>query len=592
VTANVRTASPDDEADGRGDVPHDESAALESVENGEAVAIPSIGGFLRGLGLALAQVGPVTREARRLARDTARIMRGTDDHLPSPKDKRFSDPAWSQNPVYRRGGQIYLASGSAASRLVDDLEAQDVDWHDVERARFAVNALTSALAPTNNAIGNPAALKRAFDTAGSSVVRGLRNLAHDVRHNGGMPSQTDRTAFSVGEDLALTPGAVVHRSEVAELIQYAPSTATVRRRPVLVIPPPIGRYYFLDLRPGRSFVEYAVSQGLQVFMLSWRNPQPEQADWGMDDYGGGVVAALDTVREITGADDVNTIGFCAGGILMSTVLSHLALTGSPVVHSASYGVTLLDFDSEAPIGAFSAPRLLELARQDSRRKGIISARSMGTVFAWMRPDDLVFNYVVNQWLMGEDPPVFDILAWNADGTNLPARLHEQFLGIFRDNTLIRAGGVTVLGTPVELSRIAVPTFVTGAVNDHLTPWKGCYRTTQLLSGPSTFVLSNAGHVASLVNPPGNPKATYWAGGEPGTDPETWQAGAQKHTGSWWEAWAAWVLERSGEEKPAPADLGSAAHPPLEPAPGSYVLDRDPPRPAGKRPAVAHAGGGG
>jgi polyhydroxyalkanoate synthase subunit PhaC len=596
MTADAGSASLDGRADGRtegrGEVPHDETGAVEAVENGEAVAIPSVGGLLRGLGVALAQAGPVTREARRLARDTAQIVRGTEDHLPSPKDKRFSDPAWSQNPVYRRLGQFYLASGSAASRLIDDLEAQDLDWHDVERARFAVNALTSALAPTNIPFGNPAALKRAFDTAGSSVVRGLRNLAHDVRHNGGMPSQTDRTAFTVGEDLALTPGAVVHRTDVAELIQYTPSTPNVRRRPVLVIPPPIGRYYFLDLRPGRSFVEYAVSQGLQVFMLSWRNPQPEQAEWGMDDYAGGVVAALDSVREITGADDVNTIGFCAGGILMSTVLSHLAQTGSPVVHSASYGVTLLDFDSEAPIGAFSAPRLLELARQDSRRKGIISARSMGTVFAWMRPDDLVFNYLVNQWLMGEDPPVFDILAWNADGTNLPARLHDQFLGIFRDNNLVRPGGVSVLGTPVDLSRIEVPTFVTGAVNDHLTPWKGCYRTTQLLSGPSTFVLSNAGHVASLVNPPGNPKATYWAGGKPGTDPETWQAGAEKHTGSWWEAWAEWVLERSGDEVPAPADLGSSAHPPLEPAPGSYVLDRDPSRPANERSAAMPAGGTG
>jgi polyhydroxyalkanoate synthase subunit PhaC len=590
MTADVGRAS-DGRDDSRGDVPHDETDAVEAVENGEAVAIPSVGGFLRGLGLALAQAGPVSREATRLARESVQIARGTDEHRPSPKDKRFSDPAWSKNPVYRRVGQLYLAAGGAASRLVDDLEAQQIDWHDIERARFAVNALTSALAPTNTPLGNPAALKHAFDTAGASVLRGLKNLAHDVRHNGGMPSQTDRTAFTVGQDLALTPGAVVHRTEVAELIQYAPSTPTVRRRPVLVIPPPIGRYYFLDLRPGRSFVEYAVSQGLQVFMLSWRNPQPEQADWGMGDYGRGIVAALDTVREITGSDDVNTIGFCAGGILMSTVLSHLAQTDAPVVHSASYGVTLLDFDSEAPIGAFSAPRLLELAQRDSRRKGIISARSMGTVFAWMRPDDLVFNYVINQWLMGEDPPVFDILAWNADGTNLPARLHEQFLGIFRDNSLIRRGGVSVLGTPVDLSRIEVPTFVTGAVNDHLTPWKGCYRTTQLLSGPSTFVLSNAGHVASLVNPPGNPKATYWAGGRAaGTDPETWQASAEKHTGSWWEAWAEWVLERSGEERPAPADLGSDGHPPLEPAPGSYVLDRVPAPAARERPGRSAAGG--
>ena len=560
---------------GWGSVPRDDGTALASVENGEAVGIPSAAGVLRGLGLALAQARPVTREATRLARDVARIVRGTEEHLPSVKDKRFADPAWSQNPAYRRLSQCYLAAGGAASRLVDDLETQDRNWHDVERARFAVNALIGVLAPTNLLPTNPAALKKAFDTGGASVVRGLAHAAHDVRRNGGMPPQTDRSAFTVGEDLAMTPGAVIARDEVAELIQYSPTTPTVRSRPVLVIPPPIGRYYFLDLRPGRSFVEYALSQGLQVFMLSWRNPQQEQADWGMDTYAGRILDAVQTMREVTGSDDVNTIGFCAGGILMSTVLSHLAQAGPPVVHSASYGVTLLDFDSEAPIGAFSAPRLLELARRDSRRRGVISARSMGTVFAWMRPDDLVFNYVVNQWLMGNDPPVFDILAWNADGTNLPARLHEQFLGVFRDNTLTRPGGLSVLGTPVDLSRIDLPTFVTGAVNDHLTPWTGCYRTTELLSGPSTFVLSNAGHVASLVNPPGNPKASYWVGGEPGGDPHAWRAGAEQRTGSWWEAWSQWVLERSGEQVPAPADLGSEAFAVLEPAPGSYVLDRVP-----------------
>src|SRR4051812_23829200 len=313
MTADAGRASLDGRTEGRtegrGEVPHDETGAVEAVENGEAVAIPSVGGVVRGLGFVLAQAGPVSREAKRLARESVQIVRGTDEHLPSPRDKRFADPAWFRNPLYRRVSQLYLAAGGAATRLVDDLEAQQIDWHDVERARFAVNALTSALAPTNTPLGNPAALKRAFDTAGASVLRGLKNLAYDVRHNGGMPSQTDRTAFTVGKDLALTPGAVVHRSEVAEVIQYTPSTPTVRRRPVLVIPPPIGRYYFLDLRPGRSFVEYAVGQGLQVFMLSWRNPQPEQAGWGMEDYGGGIVAAIDAVREITGSDDVNTIGF-------------------------------------------------------------------------------------------------------------------------------------------------------------------------------------------------------------------------------------------------------------------------------------------
>jgi polyhydroxyalkanoate synthase len=574
TTGETRAPGPASRAPA-GQVPGDQDEAVGVVEGGEPVGIPSVAGVLRGLAAAAAQPAPLARGVGRLARTWAAVARGTEEHRPAPRDKRFTDPAWSLNPVYRRLAQGYTALGEELSRLVDEYEHTAADWHDVERARFAVGVLTAALAPTNTLPGNPAALKRAFDTGGASVVRGLRQFAHDVRHNGGMPSQTDRSAFTVGEDLAVTPGEVVDRDDVAELIEYRPSTPSVRERPLLVIPPPIGRYYFLDLRPGRSFVEYAASRGLRVFMLSWRNPTRDQADWDMDTYARRILRAVDVVEEVTGAEDVNTLGFCAGGILMSTVLSHLAATGGHGVHSASYGVTLLDFGTRAPIGAFSAPRLLELAGASSRRSGVITARSMGAVFSWMRPDDLVFNYVVNNWLMGEPPPVFDILAWNADGTNLPARLHGQFLDVFRSDTLATPGALTVLGTPVDLGRITVPVFVTGAVNDHLTPWTGCYRTTELLSGPATYVLSNAGHIASLVNPPGNPKASYWIGGEPGTDPEHWRATAEKRTGTWWEAWADWVLERSGDERPAPATPGSAAHPPLEAAPGSYVRDRTP-----------------
>ena len=554
-----------------------ESEALESAAGADAVGIPSAGALVKAVVAPLGQPVAVAREVNRLGRELLSIARGSSELAPSPKDKRFQDPSWTENPVYRRVGQGYLSLGRSLARLVDDYEASGADWHDVERSRFAVQALTSLLAPTNTLLGNPAAIKRAFETGGRSVARGLGHLLEDLRHNGGMPAQTDRTAFTVGTDLAVTRGAVVYRDEVAEVIEYAPSTPTVRSRPLLVIPPPIGRFYFLDLRPGRSFVEYAVSQGLHVFLISWRNPTPEQADWGLDTYAQRVLDALQVAKDVSGSPDVNALGFCAGGVLMTTVLNHLAATGDESVHSASYAVTLLDFDDPAPIGAFSSPRLLELARRSSRRKGVITAQSMGAVFSWMRPDDLIFNYWVNQWLMGEDPPVFDILAWNADGTNLPATLHEQLLGIFRDNTLVKPGALEVLGTPVDVSTITVPSFVTGAVNDHLTPWTGCYRTTAALSGPSTFVLSNAGHIASLVNPPGNPKATYWEGPEPGNDPQAWLAAAEQRTGSWWEAWSAWVLTRSGGDQPARTALGDAAHPPLEDAPGSYVRDRIPAR---------------
>ena len=575
TTAPAQESARDTRPSAESPAPRDEGEALASVEGGEPVGLPSPGAVAGGLLATLARPRTLGREAARLGRDAVAVVRGTDRLRPSPKDKRFADPAWSENPAYRRLAQGYLALTASLSRLVDEYEARGADWHKVEQARFLVNALSSAMAPTNTLPGNPAALKRAFDTGGRSVLRGLGHMLDDVRHNGGLPTQVDRRAFTVGEDLAVTPGAVVYRDEVIELIQYTPTTERVRERPLVIVPPPIGRFYFLDLRPGRSFVEYAVAQGLQVFMISWRNPTREQADWDLDTYAQRVIDAIDVAREITGSPDVNTIGFCAGGILMTTVLSHLAATGDDRVHSAGYAVTLLDFSSRAPIGAFSAPRLLELARWNSRRGGVITARQMGAVFTWMRPDDLIFNYLVNQWLMGQDPPAFDILAWNADGTGLPARLHEQFLEIFRDNTLVMPGALKVLGTPVDLGRISVPTFVTGAVTDHLTPWDGCYRTTQLLSGPSTFVLSNAGHIQSLVNPPGNPKATYYTGPEPGPDPHAWRASAEQHTGSWWESWSPWVVERSGEERPAPRTPGSTAHPALEPAPGSYVLDRIP-----------------
>lgn len=556
--------------------PVTESEALENATGADAVGIPSAGALLKALLSPLGQPGPVVRELAALGREQVAILSGRSALAPSPRDKRFTDPTWSTNPLYRRVGQSYLSLSRSLARLVDEYEAGGAEWHDVERTRFAVQAFTSLVAPTNTLVGNPAALKRAFETGGRSVVRGLGHLLHDVRRNGGLPAQTDRSAFAVGRDLAVTPGSVVYRDEVMELIEYAPSTPTVHARPLLVVPPPIGRYYFLDLRPGRSFVEYAVSRGLHVFLISWRNPTQKQADWGMDTYAQRIVDAVQVAKAISGSPDVNTLGFCAGGVLMSTVLSHFAQTGDESVHSAGFAVTLLDFGTPAPIGAFSSPRLLELARRGSRQKGVISAQSLGAVFSWMRPDDLVFNYLVNQWVMGGDPPVFDILAWNADGTNLPARLHEQLLGVFRDNTLVEPGALLVLGTPVDLGSIKVPTFVTGAVNDHLTPWTGCYRTTSAVSGPSTFVLSNAGHIASLVNPPGNPKASYFAGPEPGEDPEVWKAAAEQRSGSWWEAWADWLLPRSGDPRPARDQQGDDAHPPLEPAPGSYVRDRVPP----------------
>jgi poly[(R)-3-hydroxyalkanoate] polymerase subunit PhaC len=550
------------------------AGAAESVDGGESVGIPSLTGAVGGLAAALSQGTTVAQEVTTLGVELTRIAWGLSDVAPAKGDRRFTDPAWTSNPAFRMIGQSYLASAQALDRIVAAMGDGRSDTR-AEQAQFAANIVSSAAAPTNFLATNPAALKRAFDTGGMSLARGARNLVHDIRRNGGMPSMIEPGAFEVGRDLAVTPGAVVARVAVAEVLQYAPATDTVFARPVLVVPPPISRFYFLDLRPGRSFAEYAVSRGLQTFLLSWRNPTAEQGSWDLDTYARAVLAAIDTVRKITGSPDVNLIGFCAGGIIATTVLNYLAALNDRRVHSMSYAVTLLDFGLRAPITAFSGRRLIAFAGRRSRRKGIITSRQMGSAFTWLRPDDLVFNYWVNNYLMGEPPPAFDILAWNADGTNLPGVLHGQFLDIFRDNLLAQPGALQVLGTPLQLQKITVPTFVTGALTDHLTPWKGCYQTTRLLGGPATFVLSYSGHIASLVNPPGNPKAYYWTGGPPGQDPDQWLADAQKQQGSWWEAWADWIAARSGDPRPRPEMLGSALHPELGPAPGLYVRDMAP-----------------
>jgi polyhydroxyalkanoate synthase subunit PhaC len=509
-----------------------------------------------------------------LGAELVRIGLGRSELAPQRGDNRFRDPAWTENIYFRRLLQSYLAWCLAVDVLVDSVEEDD--WRRAARARFLLGILSSAVAPTNFLAGNPAALKRLLDTGGKSLVRGSRNWATDLTTNGGMPSMVKQGSLRVGEHLAVTPGGVVSRDEVAELIQYSPTTEEVYERPLLVVPPPIGRYYFLDLAPGRSFVEYAAGRGLQTFMLSWRNPSSEQSDWDLDTYAARITAAIREVREITGVEDVNVISFCAGGIMTAGVLSRLAATGASPVHSVGFAVTLLDFGTTAPIGAFSSARLLSLARWNSRRAGLITARSMGSVFSWMRPNDLVWNYWVNNYLMGDDPPEFDILSWNADGTNVPGALHGQFLDIFERNPLVVPDGMSCLGSPIDLGSITVPAFVAGAVNDHLTPWRGTYQTVQLLGGETTFVLSNAGHIASLVNPPGNPRATYFTGAtDAPKSADEWLGGAEQRTGSWWEHWADWTVARSGRLVTPARALGDVLHPVLTGAPGSYVRDEVP-----------------
>lgn len=520
------------------------------------------------------QVVAVGREFLALGAEAVRIAAGRCDLQPQKGDRRFADPAWSDNAAYRRLLQSYFAGCRTADNLVANLEREHSPHAQV--LRLAADVVTSALAPTNFLATNPAALKRAVDTGSMSLLRGLRNLARDAVGNGGMPSTAKRGALRVGEDLALTPGSVVARDEVAEVIRYHPTTDEVREIPTLVVPPPIGRYYFLDLAPGRSFVEYSVARGIQMFMLSWRNPSREQAHWNLATYAQRVQQAIDEVREVTGQDEVNLMGFCAGGIIATVALNDLAAREARQPASLSLAVTLLDWAGRDPLNALASSPVLSLVRWRTRRAGVIDARSLGAAFAWLRPNDLIWTFWVNNYLMGDDPPVFDILAWNDDGTNLPACLHLEFLDIFENNPLSIPGARSFLGAPVDLGRIVLPNFVVGAVNDHLTPWRGTYRSTELLGGESTYVLSNAGHIASLVNPPDNPKASYCAGPGAGElDAEAWRASAQEHRGSWWEAWAGWTAERAGDLVAAPVALGASDRPVLSEAPGLYVRDLEP-----------------
>ena len=544
--------------------------ALDALAAGEDIGGLELRDLVQSLIAAMFKSGQLTREARGLALELAMVLVGRSDVEPARGDWRFKDPAWRDNPAYRRLAQAYLATTAALERIP---ASERLEWRTAERARMAVSLVTAAVAPTNSLPGNPAALKRTFETSGMNLVRGSRNFVHDIRHNGGMPSQVDKRPFRVGENLAVTPGRVVHRDDVCEVIQYQPSTPEVRTRPILMVPPQINRYYFMDLAPKRSFVEHAVARGLQFFTISWRNPTAEQSDWDLDTYVSACLRAVDVATEISGSDEVATLGLCAGGITLSTMLSTMAAQSDDRVTAAGFGVTLLDFDVPAPLGMLNSKRLLRAARKESSKKGVLEGESLAKVFAWLRPNDLVWNYWVNNYLMGNDPPSFDILAWNSDSTRMTGALHAQFLEVFERNVLCTPGALTVLGEPVDLSRITCDTYVTGALTDHLTPWQGCYRTTQLVGGDSTFVLSSSGHIASLVNPPGNPKARMFVGPDPGPDPEVWRAEATELAGTWWDHWADWMTERAGPEKRAPTKLGSRKHKAGDAAPGQYVLSR-------------------
>ncbi|MDH4611948.1 class II poly(R)-hydroxyalkanoic acid synthase [Pseudomonas sp. BN102] len=496
-----------------------------------------------------------------------RVLLGDTLHQPNPQDSRFADPSWQHNPFYRRGLQVYLAWQRQLGAWIEESDLSDDDR---ARARFVLAQLSDALAPTNSLL-NPLAVKELFNTGGLSLVKGLGHLLDDLLHNDGMPSQVSKHAFEIGRTLANTSGAVVFRNEFLELIQYKPMSEKQYLRPLLVVPPQINKYYIFDLAPEKSFVQYALKNGLQVFVVSWRNPDARHREWGLSTYVQAVEEALDTCRAITGSKEVNLMGACAGGLTIAALQGHLqARRQLRKVSSATYLVSLLDSQVDSPAALFADEQTLEAAKRRSYQAGVLEGKDMAKVFAWMRPNDLVWNYFVNNYLMGRQPPAFDILYWNNDNTRLPAALHGDLLDFFKHNPLTRSGGLEICGTPIDLQKVTVDSFSVAGINDHITPWDAVYRSAMLLGGDSHFVLSNSGHIQSILNPPGNPKANYYENAKLSSDPRAWYYDAKHVQGSWWAKWLGWIQERSGEQRETIMALGNQDHPPMEAAPGTYV----------------------
>ena len=428
----------------------------------------------------------VVGRGRQLLGEMARIAAGSSEVQPSRRDRRFTDPGWMGNPLLRRVMQAYLAAAQTAEGVAGDA---GLDWADAERVGFVLRNLVEALAPSNSPVLNPAALKAAIDTGGGSALAGLRHFVSDMAAPPRVPSMVEPDAFEVGVDLAVTPGAVVLRTPVFELIQYRPATATVRQVPLLIVPPTINKFYIIDLAPGRSMAEYIVGSGQQVFMMSWRNPDARHATWDFDTYGQAVLDAMDAAMRIARSEQVALMGTCSGGIIAAMVAAHLAHTGRlDQIAAFTLMVTVLD-QARAGLGAAVIDeRNARLAAAASRARGYLDGRSLAEVFAWLRPNDLIWNYWVNNYLLGRKPPPFDILFWNADTTRMTAGLHQDFLQMGVTNGLVRPGGLTMLGSPVDLSLVDRDSYLVAGITDHICPWQSCYRSTQLIGGSKRFVL--------------------------------------------------------------------------------------------------------
>ena len=516
---------------------------------------------------------PVTtaKAASRIAADSAKILLGKSDRSADPRDRRFKDAAWSENPFYKRGMQAYLSTQEHLNDWVANLSMTELEH---ARAKFMTSMITDAMAPTNTLIGNPAASKKVMESGGLSLLKGLKNAYTDIMKNGGLPSHVDKRPFQVGKNLATTRGKVIWKNDMLERIQYEAASDKVHRTPILIVPPQINKFYAMDLSPAISMVQFLLAQQMQTFVVSWRNPQKEHAHWGMSAYVDGLIQASEVIRKVTRSRKVNIAGACSGGITSATLASLLAAAGDDRINSLTFMVCVLNPQREdSDLGQIVSDHSLEVARKYSRRKGILKGDDLARMFAWMRPNDLVWNYVVNNYLMGEDPPPFDILYWNNDSTNLPAQLHSDYLDLGLNQPFDHPGEHEMAGHNVDLSKVTADAFIVAGLTDHITPWKACYRTCRLLGSESVeFILSSSGHIQSLLNPPGNPKAKMFRNSRIAQDADAWAAEAREEAGSWWPVWGEWLKARSGTLKAAARTCGNDAFPPLYDAPGRYVFD--------------------
>lgn len=490
---------------------------------------------------------------------------------PAPGDRRFNSPAWRQSPVFDYLQQSYLINSRYVSELAEILPAEDAKGK--ERLRFLARQYADAVAPTNFAATNPEFIQTALATQGRSISDGITNLIEDVKK--GRVTMTDETVFEVGRNLATSAGAVVFENDLFQLIQYAPLTAKVGQRPLLIVPPCINKFYILDLQPENSLVRYAVEQGNTVFLVSWRNPQAGQGHWTWDDYlENAAIAAIRVVQEIAGVKQINALGFCVGGTILSSALGVLAARGEAPVASLTLLTTFLDFAETGEIGLFIDENTVGNRENAIGGGGLLTGRELSTAFSSLRANDLVWNYVANHYLKGQKPAAFDLLYWNSDSTNLPGPFAVWYMrNLYLENSLKHPGKLKMCGVPVDLSKLEMPAYLYASREDHIVPWQSAYLSNEVLGGEKRFVLGASGHIAGVVNPASKNKRNFWVGGDQTKSADGWLETASETKGSWWGDWSAWLAGHQGKQVAARATLGSAAFPPIEPAPGRYVKQK-------------------